>query len=205
MEQKKRKIGIMGGTFDPIHIGHLVTAEAVRNEYGLDQVLFIPASSPPHKQTMDVTPAIHRYIMTVMATYSNPYFYVSTIEMERPGPSFTVDTILALMEQFGDQTELFFIMGADAVQELPTWNNVDRLLELCPIIAAARPGCSSAIDGIIQYFGAVGQNRIHRLVTPELEISSTDIRERVRTGHSVKYIVPDSVESYILKEGLYRE
>jgi len=205
MEKKNRKIGLMGGTFDPIHVGHLLTAEAVRTEYDLDRVLFIPAGSPPHKQNMVVTSPIHRYIMTVMATYSNPHFYVSTIEMERPGPSFTVDTILALMEQFGTQTEIFFIMGADAVQELPTWNNVDRLLELCPVVAANRPGCSSAIDDIIQYFGPIGQKRIHRLATPELEISSTDIREKVRVGHSIKYIVPDSVENYILKEGLYRE
>ena len=204
MEQRRRKIGIMGGTFDPIHIGHLVTAEAVRNEYSLDQVLFIPASSPPHKQDMDVTPPIHRYIMTVMATYSNPYFYVSTIEMERSGPSYTVDTIAALIEQFGESTELFFIMGADSAQELPTWNNVDRLLELCSVVAAARPGCADTIDDIIRYFGPLGQKRIHRLAAPELEISSTDIRERVREGNSIKYIVPDSVENYILKEGLYR-
>jgi len=205
MEQKKRKIGIMGGTFDPIHIGHLVIAEAVRNEYNLDQVLFIPASTPPHKQNLAVTSAIHRYIMTVMATYSNPYFFVSTIEMERSGPSYTVDTILALMEQFGDQTEFYFIMGADSVQDLPTWNNAERLLELCSIIAAARPGCGGKIDDIIRHFGPIGQRRIHRLATPELEISSTDIRERVKTGNSIKYIVPDSVENYIGKEGLYRD
>ncbi len=205
MEQRKKKIGIMGGTFDPIHIGHLVIAEAVRNEYNLDQVLFIPASTPPHKQNLAVTSAIHRYIMTVMATYSNPYFFVSTIEMERSGPSYTVDTILALMEQFGDQTEFYFIMGADSVQDLPTWNNAERLLELCSIIAAARPGCGGKIDDIIRHFGPIGQQRIHRLATPELEISSTDIRERVKTGNSIKYIVPDSVENYIDKEGLYRD
>jgi len=203
MRIKTGKIGIMGGTFDPIHIGHLVTAETVRIEYDLDRVLFIPAGNPPHKQDFVVTPSIHRYIMTVMATYSNPYFFVSAIEMERPGPSYTVDTILELMEQYGAGIELYFIMGADAVQELPTWNNVDRLLELCPVVAATRPGCSSAIDDIIHYFGTLGKQRIHRLATPELEISSTDIRERVRTSRSIKYIVPDSVENYILKEKLY--
>jgi nicotinate-nucleotide adenylyltransferase len=193
----------MGGTFDPIHIGHLVTAEAVRIEYGLNKVLFVPAANPPHKQHTKVTPALHRYIMTVMATYSNPYFHVSAIELDRPGPSYTIDTVAALIEQYGEQTEFYFITGADAVQDLATWKDIDRLLDLCQFIAATRPGCISTLDDIIQYFGSKGRKRIHRLPTPELEISSTDIRERVKQGKSIQYIVPESVENYILKEGLY--
>jgi len=204
MSDVKRKIGIMGGTFDPIHTGHLVTAEAVRIEYDLEKVLFIPAAHPPHKQHSQIVPVMHRYIMTVMATYSNPHFYVSPIEIERPGLSYTIDTVLALIEQYGDKTEFYFITGADTVQELPTWRNIDHLLDLCYFIAATRPGCMCSIDHVIKSFGTKGRQRIHRLPTPELEISSTDIRERVRQGRSIKYIVPESVESYILKEGLYQ-
>jgi len=203
MSDLKRKIGIMGGTFDPVHTGHLVIAEAVRIEYDLEKVLFIPAANPPHKQRSQVTSAIHRYIMTVMATYSNPYFYVSAIEIERPGLSYTIDTVLALIEQYGDKTEFYFITGADAVQDLPTWRDIDHLLDVCHFIAATRPGCICSIEDVIESFGVKGRQRIHRLATPELEISSTDIRERVRLGRSIKYIVPESVESYIFKEGLY--
>lgn len=204
MSVVKPKIGIMGGTFDPIHIGHLVTAEAVRIEYLLDKVIFIPAANPPHKQDQQVTPAMHRYIMTVMATNSNPYFFVSDIELERPGLSYTIDTVTRLIGRFGAQTDFYCITGADAIQELPTWEKVHELLALCHFIAATRPGCISTLDDVITYFGSQGRKRIHRLATPELEISSTDIRDRVKNGLSIKYIVPESVETYILKEGLYR-
>lgn len=200
----KQRIGIMGGTFDPIHIGHLVTAEAVRNEYGLDKVLFIPAATPPHKQNQKVTPAIHRYIMTAMATYSNPHFHVSSIELDRPGPSYTIDTIYELIDKFGPQVEIYFITGADAIQEIPTWDRIEELLGLCQFIAATRQGCVPSVDNIKEHFGELGGRRIHRLNTPELEISSTDIRSRIKKGFSIKYIVPESVENYILKEGLYR-
>ncbi|WP_371368620.1 Nicotinate-nucleotide adenylyltransferase [Sporomusa rhizae] len=204
MSHAKAKVGIMGGTFDPIHVGHLVTAEAVRIEYNLDKVLFIPASNPPHKQESLVTPAIHRYIMTVMATYSNPHFFVSGIELERSGPSYTVDTVRALIDCYGASTQFYFITGADAVKDLPTWREIDQLLDLCYFVAATRPGCISYIDQVIKQFGAKGRRSIQRLATPELEISSTDIRERVKKGRSIKYIVPESVEAYIYKEGLYR-
>lgn len=200
---EKRKIGIMGGTFDPIHIGHLVTAEAVRIEYGLEKVLFIPAGNPPHKQDFKVTPAMHRYIMTVMATYSNPCFCVLPIELERQGPSYTIDTVKELINLYGNQTEFYFITGADAIHDLPTWEQIDELITLCHFVGATRPGCISSLDNVIKRFGALGREKIHRLATPELEISSTDIRERVKNGRSIKYIVPESVENYILKEGLY--
>ena len=200
-----KKIGLMGGTFDPIHIGHLVTADAVRIEYHLDKVLFIPAGNPPHKQDSQVTPALHRYIMTAMATYSNPFFFVSAIEMERPGPSYTIDTIRQLHEQYGGQAKFYFITGADAVGDLPTWNNIDQVLDICDFVATTRPGCVSVIDDVIRQFGTKGTERIHRLTTPELEISSTDIRDRIKKGRSIKYIVPESVENYIIKERLYQD
>ena len=151
-----------------------------------------------------VTSVLHRYIMTVMAASSNQAFTVSPMEMERPGLSYTIDTVRDLARQYGPEVELYFITGADAVGELPTWNNIDDLLDLCHFVGATRPGCVSMIDAVIDYFGVKGQQRIHRLATPELDISSTDIRERVRKGRSIKYIVPESVEQYILKEGLYR-
>ncbi|HWR41176.1 MAG TPA: nicotinate-nucleotide adenylyltransferase [Patescibacteria group bacterium] len=199
-----RKIGIMGGTFDPIHIGHLVIAEAVCNEFQLDRVIFIPANIPPHKQGWRVTSTLHRYIMTISATYSNPNFFVSDMEMERPGPSYTIDTMETLAAKYYPGAELYFILGADAVCDLPTWNHVDRLLELCWFVATTRPGCVSSIDAVIEQLGSRGREKILRLNTPELEISSTDIRERIRKGRSIKYIVPESVARYIEKEGLYR-
>lgn len=204
MEQNIRKLGIMGGTFDPIHIGHLVTAEAVRMEYGLDEVLFVPAGHPPHKSDALITPMLHRYNMTVMATCSNPFFYVSSIEMERSGPSYTIDTVKELIKQYGEQTEFYFITGTDTIHELPTWHNITELLQLCRFVGATRPGCNSMVDSIIERFGKSGSQRIHHLATPELEISSTDIRERIREGRSIKYIVPENVERYILKENLYQ-
>ncbi|MBQ5759126.1 MAG: nicotinate-nucleotide adenylyltransferase [Schwartzia sp.] len=204
MKAVTRRIGIMGGTFDPIHVGHLMTAEAVRDEFGLDKVLFIPAAVPPHKLDQQVTDARHRYLMTVLATTSNPHFDVSSIEMDRPGPSYTIDTIYELRRQYGENTDLFFITGADAIAEIPTWDRIEELLGLCQFIAATRPGFLPNVDNIKEYFGELGSARIHRLETPELEISSTNIRDRLKRGFSIKYIVPPAVEDYIYKEGLYK-
>ena len=194
----------MGGTFDPIHIGHLVTADAVRQEFALEKVLFVPACDPPHKQNLPVTPASHRYNMTVMATYSNPFFFVSDIELKRPGLSYSVDTIRALLDEYGTETDIYFITGIDAVRELPTWHHIHEMLDICHFVAATRPGTVDTLDSVIAFFGEKGGERIHRLATPELEISSTDIRDRVRKGLTIKYIVPESVENYIGKEQLYR-
>jgi nicotinate-nucleotide adenylyltransferase len=204
MNAPKQRLGIMGGTFDPIHIGHLVTAEAVRNEFQLEKVIFIPAGNPPHKQSNQVTDSWHRYVMTVMATYSNPYFTVSPVELERNGPSYTIDTVKTLRKDYGQQTDFYFIIGADTVCALHTWHNIDDIFELCQFVAATRPGSRCSIDQVIHQFGTQGQRGIHRLATPELEISSTDIRDKVRAGKSIKYIVPESVEMYIKKEGLYQ-
>jgi nicotinate-nucleotide adenylyltransferase len=203
MSQQKHRIGILGGTFDPIHVGHLMTAEAVRDEYHLNKVIFIPAANPPHKQDQHVTPAIHRFIMTLLATCSNPHFEVSSLEMNRPGLSYTIDTIYELIRRFGKETEFYFITGADAIQEIPTWDRIEELLGICQFIAATRQGCLPNVDNIKEYFGGIGEKRIHRLATPELEISSTDIRDRIKKGYSIKYIVPENVEQYIHKEGLY--
>ncbi|ORT98993.1 Nicotinate-nucleotide adenylyltransferase [Anaerovibrio sp. JC8] len=205
MGSKKKRVGIMGGTFDPIHVGHLMTAEAVRDEYNLDRVIFIPAAMPPHKQQQNVTMAKHRYVMTVLATCSNPNFEVSDIEMNRPGPSYTIDTISQLITQYGKNTEFYFITGADTIQEIHTWDRIDELLTLCHFIGASRQGCLPDVNQIKESFGELGKRKIHRLETPELEISSTDIRNRIKKGYSIKYIVPSCVEQYIYKEGLYKD
>ncbi|MGP1585120.1 MAG: nicotinate-nucleotide adenylyltransferase [Schwartzia sp. (in: firmicutes)] len=203
-ERTGKRVGILGGTFDPIHVGHLMMAEAVRGEYRLDEILFIPAASPPHKQGQRITAAAHRYLMTVLATLSNPHFIVSDIEMNRPGPSYTIDTIYDLRYQF-PHTAFFFIIGTDVIAEIATWDRVEELLTLCPFIAASRPGEEPDLVRLRRELGALGEARIHPVTTPELEISSTDIRQRVRRGASIRYIVPDAVEQYIYKEGLYRD
>lgn len=203
-EAGRKRVGILGGTFDPIHVGHLMMAEAVRGEYRLDEILFIPAASPPHKEGQRITPAAHRYLMTVLATLSNPRFRVSDIEMKRPGPSYTIDTVYELRYQF-PQTAFYFIIGTDVIAEIATWDRVEELLTLCPFIAASRPGEEPDLVRLRRELGALGEARIHPVTTPELEISSTDIRQRVRRGASIRYIVPDAVEQYIYKEGLYRD
>ncbi len=200
----KHRVGILGGTFDPIHVGHLMMAEAVRDEYGLEEILFIPAASPPHKPASQVTAAHHRYLMTVLATCSNPHFKVSDIEMKRPGPSYSIDTVYALRRERGADTEFFFLIGTDVIAEIATWDRVEELLGLCRFIAASRPGAEPDLARLRRELGDPGAERIHPLATPELSISSTDIRQRVRRGASIKYIVPAAVEQYIIKEGLYR-
>ena len=203
MTVKQRRIGVMGGTFDPIHTGHLVIAEAVREEYSLDEVLFIPAANPPHKQQQQVTPAAHRLAMTRLATGSNPYFRVSSMEIDRQGLSYTLYTMRELVQQYAG-AEFFFITGADEMRDIQQWYHIDELLQLCHFVAAARPGCVPDITRIQEAFGKLGKARIHELPTLELEISSTDIRSRVRAGRSIRYLVPAVVEEYIYKEGLYQ-
>ena len=201
----KKRVGILGGTFDPIHVGHLMTAEAVRDEYNLDKVIFIPAAVPPHKRQQEVTMAKHRYVMTVLATCSNPNFEVSDIELKRPGPSYSIDTVHAFLEEYGEDTDFFFIIGADVIPDMGTWNRIEKLLEICEFVAAQRPGCKPDSEELRARFGELVAKHIHTLETPEFEVSSTDIRERLRKGHSIRYIVPPEVEEYIYQKGLYRD
>ncbi len=198
----KRRIGILGGTFDPIHTGHLMTADYVMQQLALELVIFIPTGNPPHKSGR-VASAHDRYIMTILATSDNPDFRVSDIEVKREGLSYTIDTLQLLREQYGQETEFYFIVGTDATAEIPSWENAHGLLEYCHFVAATRPGFASSVEKVIDFFGEAGKHSIHQIDTPELEISSTDIRNRVRGGRSFKYIVPGSVELYIKKEGLY--
>ena len=201
---KSHKIGIMGGTFDPIHAGHLITAEAVRDAMGLATVLFIPAATPPHKLDQSVTPARHRLLMTELAVCSNPHFRVSDIELRRKGPSYTIDTIHELQQIYPAGTEFYFFTGADAINDLATWHEADKLLAECHFITATRQGPVLDTAGLRARFGAAGVAHIHHIETPQLEISSTAIRERIQRGQSIRYLVPQAVQEYIEKEGLYR-
>ncbi|WP_202710640.1 nicotinate-nucleotide adenylyltransferase [Sporosalibacterium faouarense] len=205
MSDKSKKYGIMGGTFDPIHIGHLVIAEEVRNKFNLDKVIFIPSGQPPHKNLSNVTEPEHRYQMTLLATISNPYFEVSSIEMDRAGKTYTVDTIKKLNEVFNEEVDFYFITGADAILDLPTWKNVNELLTLCNFVAATRPGFGlEKMQKGIEKLEKKYNRSIYTLIVPALQISSTDIRNRINNNQSIKYLLPESVEHYIYKNNLYK-
>jgi len=193
------RIGIMGGTFDPIHYGHLVTAEEALVQFNLDKVVFMPTGTPVRKTHREVTPAEHRYLMTVIATASNPDFEVSRMEVDRPGPTYTVDTMLALRADFGPETDLFFITGADAVWEILTWKDSEVLADVCSFIAATRPGYD------LSRFSRDDADRMHVefMEVPALAISSTDIRRRVAERRPIRYLLPEAVAAYIRKNRLY--
>lgn len=197
-------LGIMGGTFDPIHLGHLATAESVREIFQLDEILFIPAARPPHKVNNNVTAEVHRLMMTFLATKSNEKFQVSPMEILRDGLSYTLKTIHALHEKFGESTELFFIIGADSLRDLPTWYQSRELVKQCHFIATTRPNVEVNLSDVENFFGELGMKKIHQVTTPSIEISSTEIRRRVQAGLSIKYLVPEVVEEYITKERLYK-
>ena len=196
MTKQRWRVGVMGGTFDPIHHGHLVAASEVAHRYSLDEVVFVPTGQPNFKQDRDVTPAEHRYLMTVIATASNPRFTVSRVDVARPGVTYTVDTLRDLAIERPD-ADLYFITGADALETILEWKDVDRLWDLAHFVAVTRPGHVLSIEGLPA--GAVSQTEI-----PALAISSTDCRERVRAGEPVWYLVPDGVVQYISKHQLYR-
>jgi len=198
------RLGIMGGTFDPIHYGHLVTAEEALVQFNLDRVVFMPTGHPVRKTHRHVSSAEDRYLMTVVATASNPDFEVSRLEIERPGDTYTVDTMLQLREIHGPKSDLFFISGADAVREILTWKDADRFAELCTFIAATRPGFDAEVGPIA---GPEGTPRlkVESMEVPALAISSSDIRARVAAKRPIRYLLPESVAAYIEKNGLYRD
>jgi len=190
-----RRIGIMGGTFDPIHLGHLVTAEQARADLHLDEVVFVPAGQPWQKD--GTTPAQHRYLMTVLATAANPSFTISRLEIDRQGPTYTVDTLRAARAACSDD-ELFFITGADAIVNILTWKSAEECLALATFVAATRPGHDTATlreQGLAEH--------LIFLDVPALAISSSDVRERFSAGRSVRYLIPREVEEYARKHGLY--
>lgn len=199
-----KKIGIMGGTFDPIHYGHLVAAETARYKFDLERVIFIPSGAPPHKKECRITQSEFRYWMVSQAIADNDYFEVSRIEIERTGLTYTVDTLREMKDKFPDY-ELYFITGADAFREIFTWRNPDEIIELTQFIGASRPGFD-ALDFLSELQEQFPQfyQRMHFLEVPALAISSTDIRLRVKNGQSIRYLLPEPVRLFIQKNGIYQ-
>ncbi|WP_369699664.1 nicotinate-nucleotide adenylyltransferase [Nesterenkonia sp. Act20] len=188
-------MGIMGGTFDPIHHGHLVAASEVATEFELDEVIFVPTGQPWQKAGREVAEAEHRYLLTVVATAANPRFTVSRVDIDRGGATYTIDTLRDFREMYPD-AELFFITGADAMAQIMSWKNVDELWELAHFVSVTRPGYAS------EDFGRTKE--ISLMEIPAMAISSTDCRERVRAEKPVWYLVPDGVVQYIAKHRLYQ-
>jgi nicotinate-nucleotide adenylyltransferase len=186
----------MGGTFDPIHHGHLVAASEAAARFDLDEVVFVPTGNPSFKQHQQVSPAEHRYLMTVIATASNPRFTVSRVDVDRPGLTFTVDTLRDLRDARPD-SELFFITGADAIEQILTWKDADELWKMAHFVAVTRPEHRLSVEGL-------PPGVVTTLEVPALAISSTDCRRRAEAGKPVWYLVPDGVVQYIAKHGLYR-
>ena len=206
LSKEKIRYAIMGGSFDPIHFGHLAAAETVRQKLNCQKVIFIPLGIPPHKKNRILSDSIHRYTMTVLATNSNPYFDVSSIELNRDGYTYTLNTIKELNEYYGKEVELLFITGADALFEIETWYKVEELLKLCSFVSVTRPGYNkSMLEQKLQYLQSKYNSKLHIIDVPGLNISSTEIRERIKTNISIKYLVPDEVEQYIFQHGLFRE
>jgi len=193
------KLGVMGGTFDPIHHGHLVAASEVQALFGLDEVVFVPTGQPWQKAGRDVSPAEDRYLMTVIATASNPKFTVSRVDVDRDGDTYTVDTLRDLRAQRGPDAELFFITGEDALGSILTWHGADELFELAHFVGASRPGIQLRSTDISD----LPPDKVTRVEVPALAISSTECRTRVRQGQPIWYLVPDGIVQYIQKRGLY--
>jgi nicotinate-nucleotide adenylyltransferase len=197
------RVGVLGGTFDPIHIGHLVSAEEAWVELELERVVFIPAGLPPHKLDHVMSPVEHRLAMVELAIASNPHFAVSRTDIDRLGPCYTVDTIELLRDEWGRGVEIYFIMGSDSLLDILTWHNPERLIRLCRFAVVSRPGYQVDLDELDALLPGLA-SRVQMLNAPELDISSTDIQRRVREGLSIKYQVPKAVEDYIYQHKLYR-
>lgn len=191
------KLAVMGGTFNPPHLGHLVCAEEVNDHFKFDKVMFIPSARPPHKSNSKILDAQHRYTMTVLATQDNPQFEVSRIELDRPGQSYSIETVKQLREIYGHDADIHWIVGADAILEMFIWKDVDELLTLCKFIAINRPGYDlSQADPRFM-------SKVQVFKITNVDISATEIRRRVEQGMSIKYLVPPNVEKYIHENGLY--
>jgi nicotinate-nucleotide adenylyltransferase len=197
VEEDIRRIGIMGGTFDPIHHGHLVAASEVADRFGLDEVVFVPTGQPWQKADEPVSSPEDRYLMTVIATASNPRFQVSRVDIDRGGPTYTVDTLRDLHAEYGPKVQLFFITGADALERILSWKDLDEVLELAHFIGVTRPGFELSDKHL-------PADSVSLVQVPAMAISSTDCRARVARGEPVWYLIPDGVVQYIAKRRLYQ-
>ncbi|MBV9380482.1 MAG: nicotinate-nucleotide adenylyltransferase [Streptosporangiaceae bacterium] len=196
LSSARRRLGVMGGTFDPIHHGHLVAGSEVAHIFGLDEVIFVPTGQPYQKEGRAVSPAEDRYLMTVIATASNPRFSVSRVDTDRPGPTYTIDTLRDLRAAAGPEAELYFITGADALAKMLTWHDVDELFSLAHFIGVTRPGHPLSGDGL-------PDGKVSLVEVPALAISSSECRARVAAGEPIWYLVPDGIVQYIAKRKLY--
>jgi nicotinate-nucleotide adenylyltransferase len=190
------RLGLLGGTFDPIHFGHLRAAENARVALGLDRVVLMPAGQPPHRDA-PVAPALDRYAMVALAAGGQPDLVPSDVELRRDGPSYTVDTVAALRET-DPRAEIVVVIGSDQLPTLPEWREPRRLLEMCSLAVVERPGVATAVPA------GVPRDKVHHVPGSELAVSSRDLRLRIRDGGSVRFLVPDAVWDYIAKRGLYR-
>ena len=196
------RIGVLGGTLDPIHLGHLIIAEEARDRLDLEEVCFVPARDPWMKAGQPLTSGHDRLSMARLAMEDNPFFRVSTLELERPGPSYTVDTLRELQEDYGPEAQLFFILGTDAFARFDEWKDTEGILGLAILVVVDRPGATASAEAIAQQVGNAGS--VERVRGVHLEISAKDIRRRVAEGASIRYLVPEPVERYIYARGLYR-
>lgn len=196
---RRYRLGVMGGTFDPIHHGHLVAASEVAAKFELDEVVFVPTGVPWQKADRQVSAPEDRYLMTVIATASNPRFSISRVDIERPGNTYTVDTLRDLKAERGPDTDLFFITGADAVRQILTWRGAGELFDLAHFIGVTRPGVPLTVEDLSH----LPSDRVTLIEVPALAISSTDCRARVQRAEPIWYLVPDGIVQYINKRGLY--
>ncbi|MBD3181608.1 nicotinate-nucleotide adenylyltransferase [Candidatus Poribacteria bacterium] len=187
----------MGGTFNPPHLGHLICAEEVYDYFKFDELIFMPSARPPHKEYGNIIDPEHRYRMTVLATQGNPHFCVSRMEVDRPGRSYTIQTVRDMKALYGEETGISWIVGADAILEMHIWKDIDHLLNICNFIAINRPGYD--IDKANRRF----LDKVHLFEVTNVDISASEIRERVKQGKSIKYLVTHEVENYINKNRLY--
>jgi len=197
------KIGVLGGTFDPVHLGHLIMAEEVRVSLGLSEIILVPAGQPLLKPAHPITPAEHRLQMLHLAIADRPHFRVSTLEIERPGPSYTVDTIAELRGQYGSEAEIFFILGWDSLAQIAEWREPLRIIEMCYLVAVPRPGYQRPdLEALEASVPGVSQ-RVVFLEKPQIDISASAIRELVARGKPINHLVPEPVAEYIIKHKLY--
>ncbi|MGH3275655.1 MAG: nicotinate-nucleotide adenylyltransferase [Streptosporangiaceae bacterium] len=197
-DEPRPRIGIMGGTFDPIHHGHLVAASEAAHVFSLDEVIFVPTGMPYQKGSRTVSPGEDRYLMTVIATASNPRFSVSRADIDRPGETYTIDTLRDLRAERGPSAELFFITGADALTKMISWRDADELFKLAHFVGCTRPGHRISLAGL-------PRDDVSLIEIPALAISSTECRARVRAGDPIWYLVPEGIVQYISKRKLYQD
>lgn len=201
----RQRLGILGGTFDPIHNGHLMIARSMQEQLHLDRVLFIPDYIPPHKRGWQCSPSVDRLAMTLLATQDNPLYTVSDMELRRGGVSYTSDTLRQLYRRWHRLYDLYFLIGADSAEQLPTWHNIQEAMEYATFAAAARPGFAPQKDAVSARLARQGLTRLCWVDTPEMDLSSTEIRKKVRRGESIANLVPKAVAEYIEQRDLYRK